>query len=215
MSLITNIICDDFALFAWSNEQNEKPLYFSETVVSNNKKIILSSFGIKIEENDLEDFKKCIDHKHAIDIMDKIVEKSYDFHKLNFAEIDQEENKAERQIMISFFNNDDAKYYNYCVSFSSAKKIKIVKHSSPMSLEYICAGNYFVDLNTILQLRSLRSSLSQIAVDFASTPKQKIIKLVKITKQAYDVIYSFNPDRVKFSFFASVKDDGIFVNTDI
>jgi|GEM_PF-3839508 len=210
MSLITNIICDDFALFGWAKESSEQAKYASDTFISNNGKLILSTFGVQIDEPTSEQFKNAQTSNEGIDLLDQISEKSYDFHKLNFQEIDSIENAAERQIMLCFFNEQDGKYYNYSVNFNSMKKVNIVKHSLPINLNYICAGNHFGDLNAILQLGSMKQSLSQIATDLNITPKQKILRLVKITKQAYDIIYSLEPKKTEIFFMVSIKGENTF-----
>ena len=210
MSLITNIICDDFALFGWAKESSEQTKYASDTFVSNNGKLILSTFGVQIDEETINKFKNTQSQDKGIDLLDELSEKSYDFHKLNGQEIDNAENIAERQIMLCFFNEQDGKYYNYSVNFNSMKKVKVVKHSIPINLNYICAGNHFGDLNAILQLGSIKKSLAQIATDLNTTPKQKIIRLVDITKQAYNIIYSFEPKPAEILFMASVKGENTF-----
>ncbi len=185
MSIITNIIHDEFALIAINANAHKDAKDFERAVLNNSNNIMMSISGNAIPQNYMEAFKMCTHRKEAIALLQNYTNST--FHQKTLETSDLEDNtKDTQQVCLCYFDESKQKFCSYTVSVSSQHRSTDIKYSVAKQLLYRCVGSESEQLTTLFQLKAVRSAMQNFALQGKGV--NDIMEVIDITQKMYDTI---------------------------
>lgn len=200
MSLITNIIHEEFSIFVATKHNGtgaDGIEQFEQLFLNSDKNIILAVLGSNFEQT--QEFVKINNHKHALEFVNDYVNENSKMLELYDASQPNKTSKPQ-QLLLSFYDDTMRKFCSYSATYSNIEVKKDLKGSVPNQLIYCCIGNEFQQLNTLFQLPGIQQTLQSFSL--MGYGLKEIDQLVKITSEMYDVMHLFNfHQKIEETFF--------------
>ena len=209
MSLITNIIHEEFSIFV-ANKQNgtgaDGVEQFEKLFLNEDKTVILAVLGGNFAN--AQEFGKIKNHKQALEFVNDYVNENSKILELDDASQPNQISK-QNQLLLSFYDESIRKFCSYSATYSNTEVKKDLKGSIPKQLIYCCIGNEFQQLNTLFQLPGIQQTLQSF--NLMNYGLKEIDLLVRTTSEMYDVMHLFNfHQKLEETFFVANNTTKIF-----
>jgi len=194
MSLITNIIHNQFTLVVANKCENEQH-GFEKLFINNSNNIMLMIAGVAMPDIYVEAFKQCQSSKEAIALLEHYTSEQCDISTLYASK----KQPSCQQCCITYFDQDTQQFCSYIVSCTEDQKNVDIKSSNSGNIMYRCIGSENSELTSLFQLNGVRKKMQQ----FASMGKgaDDVFEIIEITQKMYDIIHLIDDD-IAFNYHA-------------
>jgi hypothetical protein len=209
MSLITNIIHDEFSIFVANKPDGTGTNtvdQFERVFLNEDKNIMLAVLGSDF--NKVNEFTKIKNYRQALEFINDYVNENSKVLELWDS---SNSNKAfkQQQMLLSFYDESIRKFCSYSATYSNMEVKKDIKGSVANRLIYCCIGNEFQQMNVLFQLPGIQKTLQNFTT--MGYGINEIDQLVQITSEMYDVMHLFNlHHKIEETFFIANNTKKIF-----
>ena len=194
MSLITNIIHDQFTLVVANKCENEQH-GFEKLFINNSKNIMLMIAGFPMPSVYVEAFKQCENSKEAIALLEHYTSEQYNIS----SSYSSKKNASCQQCCITYLDQETQQFCSYIVSCTEDQRNVDIKSSISKNIMYRCIGSENSELTSLFQLNGVRKKMQQFSA--MGKGADDVFEIIEITQKMYDIIHLIDDD-IAFNYRA-------------
>ena len=185
MSLITNIIHDEFALVITNKAVEEQADGFEKAHLNKKANIMMSLAGKPLPQVYLDAFKACANEREAIAIVQEYMNEEFRTSTL-IKNYNTDEMQDLQQMCLLYFDEAKQKFCSYSASCSNQHRNTDIKGSSANQVMYRCIGTESDQLTSLFQLKGVRRVLQNFTAQRKGV--NHIMEIIDMTQRMYDVV---------------------------
>ncbi|MDA0617425.1 MAG: hypothetical protein O3A66_01725 [Proteobacteria bacterium] len=185
MSLITNIIHDDFALVVANQAVEERDNASERIILNKNSNVMIAIAGEGFPENYAGALEKCSNHKEAIAIVQEYINTSFATRTL-LQDYNTVQPESLQQMCLTYFDENKQKFCSYAASVSNQQRNTDIKGSIANQVLFRCIGSDSEQLTMFFQLKGVRAVLQKFALERKGA--DAVMDIIDIVQRMYDAV---------------------------